>query len=67
MKTTKVSQKLSKQDLLIRTSNALGRIFDEAWHALDTEADKPVEVLRKNMQAIKKISGDALKELRNQW
>lgn len=55
---------MNKKDLITRMENALGTIYDEAWHALETEADKPLEVLRKNMAAIKKVARIALKELR---
>jgi mevalonate pyrophosphate decarboxylase len=41
---------------------ALGRILDEADHALNTEAKKPLEILRKNMKAIIEIARQARRE-----
>ena len=52
---------MNKNDLCTRMEIALARIWDEADHALHTEAKKPLEVLRKNMKAIVKIAREARK------
>lgn len=58
--------KLNKKDLVTRLEIKLGLIYDEADHALGTEVEKPLEVLIKNMQEIKKYAREALKEVRAQ-
>lgn len=66
MNMMKTSKKLGKNDLVLRMNSYVGRISDEADHALRTEADKPVEVLRKNMQEIRKLAREALRLLSDQ-
>jgi hypothetical protein len=67
MKMPKVSTKLNKRDLITRVEIKLGLISDEAAHALDTEADKPLEVFKKNMKAIQQYAREALKDVRSAW
>jgi hypothetical protein len=47
-------------DEFVDEYDALRKVYDEAHHALNTEASNKEEVMRINLEAILKISGEIL-------
>lgn len=71
MKKTKEAEKFliqaieSRFDLLTRCEETLKMIYDEADHALYTEAEKPEEVMTRNLRMIRAAAKRKIEEIRN--